>query len=87
MRWWSLCADADGGRFNARQVIIACALRRKESRGLHYTRDHPASRDRYADKDTVVRSRASQAPGAGRADPGRRPSSAVHAGVSSLVSR
>ncbi len=35
-------------------LIVECALRRKESRGLHYTLDHPNSRDAYC-SDTVVR--------------------------------
>ena len=52
-------------------MIIACALRRKESRGLHYTRDHPASRDPYADQDTVVTPDASRFEH-GRFEPGQR---------------
>ena len=36
------------------EVIIACALSRRESRGLHYTVDHPEPNPRFA-QDTVVR--------------------------------
>jgi L-aspartate oxidase len=35
-------------------LIVECALRRKESRGLHFTLDYPESQDRYR-TDTVVR--------------------------------
>ena len=35
-------------------LIIECARRRKESRGLHYTLDYPAKDDRWR-KDTVLR--------------------------------
>ncbi len=35
-------------------LIVECALRRKESRGLHFTLDYPESHDRYR-TDTVVR--------------------------------
>jgi L-aspartate oxidase len=35
-------------------LIVECALRRKESRGLHYTLDHPETRDSYR-ADTVLR--------------------------------
>jgi L-aspartate oxidase len=35
-------------------LIVECALRRKESRGLHYTLDHPDSDDRYR-SDTLLR--------------------------------
>ena len=35
-------------------LIVECAIRRKESRGLHYTLDHPESSDREK-HDTVLR--------------------------------
>jgi L-aspartate oxidase len=35
-------------------LIVECAVRRKESRGLHFTLDHPQASDRYL-SDTVVR--------------------------------
>jgi L-aspartate oxidase len=35
-------------------LIVDCALLRKESRGLHYTLDHPAPDDRFR-RDTVLR--------------------------------
>jgi len=35
-------------------LIVECALRRKESRGLHYTLDHPDTKDSYR-SDTVLR--------------------------------
>ena len=35
-------------------LIVECALRRKESRGLHYTLDHPNTEESYR-SDTVVR--------------------------------
>jgi L-aspartate oxidase len=35
-------------------LIVECALRRKESRGLHYTLDHPDAKETYR-SDTVVR--------------------------------
>ncbi len=35
-------------------LIVDCALSRKESRGLHYTLDYPASDERFV-RDTVIR--------------------------------
>lgn len=35
-------------------LVVDCAIRRKESRGIHYTLDHPASDDRYR-SNTVLR--------------------------------
>ena len=35
-------------------LIVECALRRKESRGLHYTLDHPETKDSFR-TDTVLR--------------------------------
>jgi L-aspartate oxidase len=34
-------------------LIVECARRRKESRGLHYLIDHPKADDRWL-KDTVI---------------------------------
>jgi L-aspartate oxidase len=36
-------------------LIVRCALRRKESRGLHYTTDYPETDDRHWRKDTVFK--------------------------------
>ena len=35
-------------------LIVECATRRKESRGLHYTLDHPHTEERLC-SDTVLR--------------------------------
>ncbi len=36
------------------QLIINCAMHRKESRGLHYTTDYPKRDDKHWMKDTVI---------------------------------
>jgi L-aspartate oxidase len=36
------------------QLIVECAVSRRESRGLHYTRDYPASDPKFA-RDTVIK--------------------------------
>jgi L-aspartate oxidase len=41
------------------KLVVASALRRRESRGLHYTTDFPESDDRHWRRDTVLR-RAAQ---------------------------
>ncbi|MBP8696706.1 MAG: hypothetical protein KBH73_09630, partial [Syntrophobacterales bacterium] len=36
-------------------LIVTCAMLRKESRGLHYNLDYPDRDDRYWQRDTIVR--------------------------------
>ncbi|NLG17760.1 MAG: L-aspartate oxidase [Fibrobacter sp.] len=36
------------------RLIVCSALKRKESRGLHYTTDYPEQNDRYWKKDTII---------------------------------
>jgi L-aspartate oxidase len=38
------------------QLIVRCALYRKESRGLHYTTNYPGTDDKNWCKDTIIRS-------------------------------
>lgn len=40
---------------NVAELIIKCAMHRKESRGLHYTIEYPRKDDRRWKKDTVIR--------------------------------
>jgi len=60
----ALAAEADGLRRSvagielrnllvASQLVVECALRRPESRGLHYNEDHPEPDDRFR-QDTVI---------------------------------
>ena len=37
------------------ELIVKSALKREESRGLHYTLDHPETAEKYSDKDTLIR--------------------------------
>ena len=37
------------------ELIVACALQRPESRGLHYNLDYPEANPAWAQRDTVVR--------------------------------
>ena len=37
------------------ELIVNCALQRKESRGLHYTVDYPQHDDAIGRRDTILR--------------------------------
>ncbi len=58
------------------QLIVECALARKESRGLHYTIDYPVTDPKQA-RDTVVKRGVPARPkgrlGAGERPPSMRP--------------
>ncbi|MCX8109053.1 MAG: hypothetical protein N3G20_09640 [Verrucomicrobiae bacterium] len=44
------------------ELIVRCAMLRKESRGLHYNLDYPNPDPAFADVDTVLRKPEEQTP-------------------------